>query len=92
MSARTGQPANPPRLVWRLRHVMATHGMFATTELIPLLAERGVHLSASQVHRVVTGRPERLNLHLLAALCDVLGCTASDLLVRAVGPEVRAGH
>src|SRR5207344_310084 len=31
---------------WRLRAVMAEHGMYATTELVPLLAERGVVLSA----------------------------------------------
>ena len=29
--------------------------MFATTELVPLLHERGIDLSASQVHRLVTG-------------------------------------
>ena len=27
---------------WRLREVMAEHKMYATTELVPLLAERGV--------------------------------------------------
>lgn len=73
--------AGAPRLVWRLRVVMATRGLFATTDLVPLLAERGVVLSRSQVHRVVTGQPERINLNLLAALCDVLDVTASDLLV-----------
>ena len=40
---------------WRLREVMAAHGMFATTDLVPLLSERGIELSASQVHRLVTG-------------------------------------
>lgn len=34
---------------WRLRLVMAEHGMFATTDLVPLLAERSIELSASQV-------------------------------------------
>ena len=70
-----------PKLIWRLRQVMAERGLFQTTDLVPLLEERGVHLSTSQVHRVVTGQPARLNLHLLAALCDILDCTASDLLV-----------
>ena len=57
---------------WRLREVMAARGMFTTTELVPLLAERGINLSASQVHRLVTGTPERLSLPVLAALCDIL--------------------
>ena len=44
---------------WRLRAVMAEHGMYATTELVPLLAERGVVLSAFADH---PGRPLR-HLH-----------------------------
>ena len=33
---------------WHLRQLMAARGMFATTDLGPLLAERGVVLSASR--------------------------------------------
>lgn len=65
---------------WHLRAVMAARGMFATTELGPLLAERGVMLSREQVYRLVVGTPERLNLTTLAALCDILEVTAADLL------------
>ena len=35
--------------VWHLRRLMAEHGMFATTDLVPLLAARGVCLSREQV-------------------------------------------
>lgn len=66
---------------WRLRQVMAEHNMFTTTDLVPLLAERGITLSASQVHRLVSGTPERLSLSLLVALCDILGTTPADLVV-----------
>lgn len=65
---------------WHLRMRMAEHGMFATTELVPLLAERGVELSAAQVYRLVTQTPERLSLRTLMALCDILGCTPNDLI------------
>jgi DNA-binding Xre family transcriptional regulator len=65
---------------WHLRAVMAARGMFATTELGPLLAERGVSLSREQVYRLVVGTPERLNLTTLAALCDILTVTPADLL------------
>lgn len=65
---------------WHLRAVMAARGMFATTELGPLLAERGVMLSREQVYRLVVGTPERLNLTTLAALCDILEVTPADLL------------
>jgi len=65
---------------WHLRQVMAARGMFATTELGPLLAERGVVLSREQVYRLVARIPERLNLTTLAALCDILGVTPADLV------------
>lgn len=67
---------------WRLREQLAAAGMFSTTKLIPLLEERGVHLSASQVYRLVAERPERMNLHVLMALTDILGCSADDLIVK----------
>jgi DNA-binding Xre family transcriptional regulator len=70
---------------WRLRNVMADRGMFTTTELVPHLAERGITLSASQVHRLVTGTPERLSLPVLAALCDILGVTPADLIAVTAG-------
>lgn len=65
---------------WHLRQVMAERAMFSTTDLAPLLAERGIELSAAQVYRLVTGTPERLNLHVLVALCDALSCTSDDLV------------
>lgn len=65
---------------WNLREVMATRGMFSTTDLRPLLAERGVGLSQSQVYRLVVEKPERLNLHTLMALLDILECAITDLI------------
>ncbi|MGI8817419.1 MAG: helix-turn-helix domain-containing protein [Pseudonocardia sp.] len=65
---------------WHLRRVMAEHNMFATTQLVPRLAERGVTLSREQVYRLVTGTPRRLSLATLAALCDILDCTPGDLV------------
>lgn len=65
---------------WHLRRVMADRGMFATSELVPRLAECGVALSREQVYRLVTGIPQRLSLHTLAALCDILNCAVGDLV------------
>ncbi|MFD4257630.1 helix-turn-helix domain-containing protein, partial [Streptomyces sp. NPDC058534] len=59
---------------------MAMRGMFATTDLRPLLAERGIDLSPSQVYRLVTERPERLNLAVLMAVMDILGCRMEELI------------
>jgi len=65
---------------WHLRMVMAARGMFATSDLVPLLAERGVVLSREQVYRLVAKVPERLNLTTLAALCDILECGPEELI------------
>lgn len=65
---------------WHLRRVMAERDLFATTALVPLLAERGVVLSREQVYRLVVGVPQRLNLAVLAALCDILDCAPGDLI------------
>lgn len=71
---------------WNLRQLMARQEMFATSDLVPLLAERGVVLSATQVYRLVTQNPERLNLRTLMALCDILACTPNDLIEPAAEP------
>jgi DNA-binding Xre family transcriptional regulator len=65
---------------WHLRTLMAAQGMFSTTDIAPLLADRGVALSAAQVYRLVAQTPERLSLRTLVALCDILDCTAADLI------------
>jgi DNA-binding Xre family transcriptional regulator len=79
---RTGGPDVTKKMGyrWRLREVMAEHGMWKTTDLAPLLAERGIHLSAAQIYRLVAQVPERLSLPVLAALCDILGCSPIDLI------------
>ena len=69
-----------PGYRWHLRRLMAGQDMYATTQLGPLLAERGITLSREQVYRLVTGTPERLSLATLAALCDILGCQPGDLI------------
>ncbi|WP_328375847.1 helix-turn-helix transcriptional regulator [Micromonospora zamorensis] len=65
---------------WRLREVMAGHGLFNASDLVPLLAERGITLSAVQVWRLVTQTPERLSLPVLAALCDILEVSPAQLI------------
>jgi DNA-binding Xre family transcriptional regulator len=80
---------------WRLREVMATRGIFSTTALRPLLAERGVQLSPSQIYRLVVDKPERLNLSTFMALLDILDCRMEDLVEPAAAAPSRAaaaGH
>ena len=73
---------------WRLAELMAARGMHNSTDLIPLLVERGIELSRPQVYRVVHQRPERVSLQMIAALCDILGCGVEDL-VTVTAADVR---
>jgi DNA-binding Xre family transcriptional regulator len=65
---------------WLLRDVMAQNRIYTATQLVPMLHDRGIDLSASQVHRLVSGTPERLSLQVLSALCDILECTPANLV------------
>ena len=76
---------------WHLRRLMADKDMYATTDLRPLLAERGIALSREQVYRLVARTPERLSLATLAALCDILGCGPGDLVEPVAGAKRRPG-
>src|SRR5216683_5963246 len=73
---------------WHLRQVMASRGMFATTDLIEPLARRGIRLSSSQVYRLVVERPERLSLKILMALLDILDCSMSELIEPAAAGKL----
>lgn len=64
---------------WRLRELMAVSGMNNISDLIPHLTDRGIDLSASQIYRLIGGKPERMNIVLLGALLDVLDCTFEEL-------------
>jgi len=65
---------------WHLRQMMATRGMFSTTDLLGPLSDRGIRLSSSQVYRLVVDRPERLSMKILMALLDILDCDMTDLI------------
>ena len=72
---------------WNLRHVMADRGLFQTSDLLPLLEDRGIHLTREHVYRLVTKTPQRLNTEVLVALCDALGCTPTDLITGVVAEQ-----
>jgi DNA-binding Xre family transcriptional regulator len=69
-----------PGYKWHLRQIMATKGLWKTSDLGPLLDERDVSLSTAQIYRLVANTPERLSLKTLAALCDIFSCTPNDLI------------
>ena len=76
---------------WHLRQIMAARGMFATSDLVPLLASRGVELSREQVYRLVARVPQRLSLTTLAALCDILEVTPAELIEPVRATSAKAG-
>ncbi|SIS18635.1 helix-turn-helix domain-containing protein [Williamsia sterculiae] len=73
---------------WHLRTVMATHNLWKSTDLKPLLQSRGIHLSDAQIYGLVTTEPQRISSQTLAALCDIFDCSPGDLFEPFV--EMRA--
>ncbi len=78
---RGGEPVSGPAYVWRLRELMAQRGMFATSDLIEPLGQRGISMSRSQVYRLAAKTPERIHISLLLALCDIFDCQLTDIAV-----------
>ena len=74
---------------WHLRQVMASRGMFSTTDLIGPLASRDITLSSRQDYRQVVERPERLSLKILMALLDILDCSMDDLVEPVAAEQPR---
>ena len=68
------------RFTWRLAERMHERGIHQITALQRELVAHGIDLSSSQIHRLVTQTPERLNLEVLAALCEILACSPTDLV------------
>ncbi|MGH8915626.1 MAG: helix-turn-helix domain-containing protein [Acidimicrobiia bacterium] len=68
------------RFAWRLEERMHERGIHQITGLQRELVTHGIDLSSSQIHRLVTQTPERLNLEVLAALCEILACSPADLV------------
>ena len=87
MASRSRTPSIDVR--WNLRAVMAQKGLFATSDLVPLLASRGVVLSREQVYRLVTKTPQRLNLVTLGALCDIFECSPNELIEPLKGAQLQ---
>jgi DNA-binding Xre family transcriptional regulator len=76
---------------WNLRALMSAAGMYQTTDLHSKLQERGITLSREQVYRLVTTEPQRLNMDVLAALCDIFDVGPGELITveRRVEPVTR---
>jgi DNA-binding Xre family transcriptional regulator len=80
------------RFTWHLEDRMHERGIHQITGLQRELQAHGIDLSSSQIHRLVTQIPERLNLEVLAALCEILVCSPADLVeVHATARQRRAG-
>ena len=80
------------RFSWRLEERMHERGIHHTALQRELVAH-GIDLSSSQIHRLVTQTPERLNLEVLAALCEILACSPADLVeVHAAARQRRAAQ
>lgn len=69
-------------LEWRLRRVMADHGVWTGAELARLLEEKaGYRLTAASISELLRRPPRQLKVETLDAVCTALECTPAELLV-----------
>lgn len=66
---------------WNLRMRAAEQGIWKSTELRRLLAERGLEMSAGKMSQLWTGNPKTIRLDDLEVICAVLECGPSQLLI-----------
>jgi putative transcriptional regulator len=67
-------------LIWMLRQVMASRGIWSGAALGRLLKEKaGYELSAPSLSALITGQPKQMKAETLDALCKALDCTPNDL-------------
>ncbi|WP_406162307.1 helix-turn-helix transcriptional regulator [Streptomyces sp. NBC_01005] len=67
---------------WNLRLAAAQRDIWKSSELHRMLADAGLEISAGKMSNLWAGQPVTIRLDDLEILCEVLGCTPNDLLVR----------
>lgn len=68
---------------WNLRLAAAERGIWKSAEMRRLLAAQGLEISAGKMSGLWTSaRPTTIRLEDLDAICTVLDCEPSDLLIR----------
>lgn len=66
---------------WKLKEKMAEKGIWRCTDMTKFLNAYGINVSVSMVTRMVEKIPERMNIQVLDALCDILECNPSDIMI-----------
>jgi len=85
-----GQATSGPTARRGSIRVMAAPRRFTVNALVPLLRDRDIDLSASQVHRLASGNAgAAVRCRLLAALGDLVSCSPADLPGSPPGPRTR---
>lgn len=65
---------------WNLRLAAANRGIWKSSELRRLLAERGIEMSVGKMSGLWSGQPSVLRPDELDAFCAVLGCDIGELI------------
>ena len=65
---------------WNLRLAAANRGIWKSSELRRLLAERGIEMSIGRMSGLWSGQPSVLRPEELDAFCAVLGCDIGELI------------
>jgi putative transcriptional regulator len=66
---------------WNLRLAAAERGIWKSSELRRMFAEAGLEISSGKMSALWTQTPTTIRLEDLDVICEVLGCSPSDLLI-----------
>lgn len=78
--AKIRKPPSRRRVHWRVRLLMAEHGVRSVSELVRRLDEIGISISVQQLGRIIDGRAQLWNQDVLEGLMTIFGCELSDLV------------
>ncbi|WP_028548102.1 helix-turn-helix domain-containing protein [Paenibacillus sp. UNC451MF] len=79
-------------LVWMLRQVMASRGIWSGAALARLLKEKADYsLSPPSISALLAGQPRQMKAETMDALCTALECTPNDLWVYTPAKQIAQG-
>jgi DNA-binding Xre family transcriptional regulator len=68
-------------IFWNLGNLLYQHKILKVKDFQDLMRDHGVNLSYAQTYHLVHEQPLRVTLRNVLAICDMLKCSVSDLII-----------
>ena len=81
----------PKRFDWKLRVMMAECNITTATELKRRLEAYGYEITASQLTRIISKKPKKIDTEMLEIFSSIFNCELSDILRPVQRKQQRIG-